>query len=115
MASTLRAAASQAAKALRPTISLHGRHCLITGGSGALGASIAADMARAGACVTLIGRNEDKLRSTLQAVSAITSASGAGLDGEPQGSTKVGHKYLVVGRDGDEIQDVIAVSVSRLA
>jgi NAD(P)-dependent dehydrogenase (short-subunit alcohol dehydrogenase family) len=112
---SVRAAASLASKAFRATISLHGRHCLVTGGSGALGASIAADMARAGARVTLLGRNEDKLRAALQAVVSSTSEN---LEADSAGNRKSvdrtasgesSHRYLVLGREGGEVKDIIAV------
>ncbi|KAJ0165166.1 3-oxoacyl-[acyl-carrier-protein] reductase [Colletotrichum tanaceti] len=41
---------------------LRARHCLITGAYGGIGAAIATRFAAKGALVTLLGRNEDKLR-----------------------------------------------------
>lgn len=95
----MRATASLFSK-LNPAVSLHGRHCLITGGSGALGSSIAADMARAGARVTLLGRNESKLRDALAEVQSTPVGQEA--------VEKNSHKYLVIG-EGSEVKDVIAV------
>lgn len=94
----MRATASLFSK-LSPAVSLRGRHCLVTGGSGALGASIAASMALAGARVTLLGRNESKLRAALSELQP-TPEQGA----VEQGS----HRYLVVGA-GNEVKDAIAV------
>jgi len=108
MASALRAAASRAAKPLSPSISLRGRHCVITGGSGALGASIATEMARAGARVTLLGRSEEKLQFVLQRVLAEGPDSSNG--GEKNGGAAE-HKYVTVGSDGSGTIDVIAVSL----
>lgn len=89
----------------QPAISLHGRHCLVTGGSGALGSSIAADMARAGARVTLLGRDESKLRATLSEVQSVPPEQGA----VEQNS----HRYLVVG-EGNEVKDAIAVCLAAV-
>lgn len=95
----MRATATLLSK-FHPAISLQGRHCLITGGSGALGSSIAADMARAGARVTLLGRNEAKLRAALSEV----QSSPPGQEAVEQS----GHKYLVVGEE-NEVKDAITV------
>lgn len=51
--------------ASRALLPLRGRHCLITGASGGIGAAIARRFAADGALVTLTGRNESKLQSVL--------------------------------------------------
>lgn len=62
-------------------ISLLGRKALVGGSSGGIGKAIAKQLATSGASVTLMARNEDKLKSVL-----------AGLD------TSIGqsHQYLIV-------------------
>ncbi|ROT42351.1 NAD(P)-binding protein [Sodiomyces alkalinus F11] len=69
--------------ASRALLPLRGRHCLITGASGGIGAAIARRFAAEGALVTLTGRNESKLRRILadlppfpdQALSPVHAAS----------------------------------------
>ncbi|KAH6695784.1 gluconate 5-dehydrogenase [Plectosphaerella plurivora] len=51
--------------ASRVLLPLKGRHCLITGASGGIGAAIARRFAADGALVTLTGRNESKLQNVL--------------------------------------------------
>lgn len=95
----MRATSSLASKLA--ALSLRGRHCLVTGGSGALGSAIAADMARAGARVTLVGRNEPRLRTALSQLPPSPS--------EPETVEKgSGHRYLVVG-EKTGVKDIIAV------
>ena len=101
---TMRATTAVFSK-LSPAISLHGRHCLITGGSGALGSSIAADMARAGARVTLLGRDESKLRAALSEVQSAAS--------EQEGAEQGSHRYLALGGES-EVKDAIAVCFAAL-
>jgi NAD(P)-dependent dehydrogenase (short-subunit alcohol dehydrogenase family) len=43
---------------------LEGQHAIVTGGGTGIGAAIAAELARLGARVTLVGRREDKLAET---------------------------------------------------
>ncbi|KAG7140955.1 hypothetical protein HYQ45_002336 [Verticillium longisporum] len=52
-----------------PLLPLLGRHALITGASGSIGAAIAHRFAAEGALVTLTGRNESALRKTLASLS----------------------------------------------
>lgn len=69
--------------AMSALLPLRGRHCLITGASGGIGAAIARRFAAEGALVTLTGRNESKLRRILadlppfpdQALSPVHAAS----------------------------------------
>jgi NAD(P)-dependent dehydrogenase (short-subunit alcohol dehydrogenase family) len=56
-------------------MALAGRHAFITGGGRGIGRAIAADLARAGAAVTVIGRNEAPLRETV----AAGEAAGCGI------------------------------------
>ena len=42
------------------------QHAVVTGGGSGIGAAIAKAMTEAGACVTLLGRNAERLRSTAQ-------------------------------------------------
>lgn len=82
-------------------LSLRGRHCLVTGGSGALGSAIAADMARAGARVTLLGRSEPRLRTALTQLPPSAPS-------EPEAVEAVEHRYLVVD-EARGVKDIIAV------
>lgn len=86
-------------------LSLRGRHCLVTGGSGALGSAIAADMARAGARVTLLGRNEPRLRTALSQLPPLSSQSEYGSESVEKGGE---HRYLVVNEESG-VKDIIAV------
>ena len=45
---------------------LKGKRALVTGGSRGLGKAIALQLAECGASVTLLARNEDKLKATLK-------------------------------------------------
>ena len=47
-----------------------GRHAVVTGGGGGIGAAVAAALNEAGARVTLIGRNEEKLAAKAEAFGA---------------------------------------------
>jgi 3-hydroxybutyrate dehydrogenase len=47
-----------------------GRHALVTGGGRGIGRAIAAALARAGACVTVLGRSEAPLREVVAAAEA---------------------------------------------
>lgn len=49
---------------IKPKRSLHGKHVVITGGSSGIGKSVAMEVARMGANVTLIARDEEKLQRT---------------------------------------------------
>lgn len=62
-------------------ISLKGKKALVGGSSGGIGKAIAQQLAASGASVTLMARNEDKLKSTLESLAA--------SDGQS-------HQYLVV-------------------
>ncbi|SPO03347.1 uncharacterized protein DNG_06030 [Cephalotrichum gorgonifer] len=95
------------ASKFQPAISLHGRHCLITGGSGALGSSIAANMARAGARVTLLGRDELKLKDALAQLQSTTAPPSLESGAEAVDEEGRRHRYLVIG-DGREVKDLIA-------
>ncbi|KAF3349629.1 3-oxoacyl-reductase [Verticillium dahliae] len=57
-----------------PLLPLLGRHALITGASGSIGAAIAHRFAAEGALVTLTGRNESALRKTLASLSPFPQA-----------------------------------------
>lgn len=46
-------------------MSLSGRHALVTGGGRGIGAAVAAALTRAGASVSIIGRNEEALQRTV--------------------------------------------------
>ena len=85
-------------------LSLRGRHCLVTGGSGALGSAIAADMARAGARVTLLGRSEPRLRTTLSQLPPLPSDPESVSESVEKGD----HRYLVVDEERG-VKDIIAV------
>ncbi|MBE3042591.1 SDR family NAD(P)-dependent oxidoreductase [Candidatus Bathyarchaeota archaeon] len=95
---TTAALASKPQPAQSLSLPLQGRHCLIAGGSGALGSSIAADMARAGARVTLLGRNKYKLHTALSQLQPVEG---------------VEHKYLVMKTPTNkEFMNAIAVCSS---
>lgn len=51
---------------------LTGKHALITGGGGGIGAEIAVALARNGVFVTLLGRNAEKLRNHAKTLSGVT-------------------------------------------
>lgn len=50
---------------------LRGRVALVTGGNGGIGRAVALGLARAGAAVAVVGRNEDKNRAVLAELAAI--------------------------------------------
>jgi 3-dehydrosphinganine reductase len=52
--------------------SLRGRHVLITGGSSGIGKSLAFESVKRGASVTLVARNEEKLKAAKEEVEAVT-------------------------------------------
>jgi 3-hydroxybutyrate dehydrogenase len=56
-------------------MALAGRHAFVTGGGRGIGRAIAAELARAGAAVTVIGRNDAPLRETI----AAGEAAGCGV------------------------------------
>src|SRR5208337_4906503 len=58
--------------------SLEGRHALVTGAGGGIGAAIAAALARTGARVSLAGRRPEPLRA---AAAALPAAAAATIDG----------------------------------
>ena len=61
--------------------SLHGRVAAVTGGSSGIGAGIAMALARAGARVVLVARDEKKLASAVAAIrEAGGEAAGIGAD-----------------------------------
>ena len=47
-----------------------GKHAVVTGGGSGIGAAIARSLAGAGATVTIMGRNDDKLRAVAEEISA---------------------------------------------
>ena len=49
---------------LAKRLSLDGKKAIVTGASGGIGAAIAKSLARFGAEVAVLGRNEDKIRET---------------------------------------------------
>jgi NAD(P)-dependent dehydrogenase (short-subunit alcohol dehydrogenase family) len=53
-----------------PTSPLTGRHALITGGARGIGAAVAAELARLGATLTLVGRDADHLEATADPLDA---------------------------------------------
>lgn len=57
---------------------LNGKHVLITGGSSGIGLSVAHDVARRGASVTLVARNVANLEKALEEVRSTASRAGAG-------------------------------------
>lgn len=48
--------------------SLNGKHVLVTGASSGIGRSVAIEAAQAGASVTALGRNEERLSQTISAL-----------------------------------------------
>lgn len=58
------------------------RHVVITGGGGGIGAAIAAGFAKAGAPVTIIGRNPEKLRATAERLGAHAATADVTVRGE---------------------------------
>lgn len=66
--------------ASRALLPLRGRHCLITGASGGIGAAIARRFAAEGALVTLTGRNESKLQNVLSQLSPYDQPSLSPVD-----------------------------------
>jgi NAD(P)-dependent dehydrogenase (short-subunit alcohol dehydrogenase family) len=60
--------------------SLDGRHALVTGGGGGIGAAIGAALARAGARVSLAGRRHEPLRAAATALPAGAAATIDGFD-----------------------------------
>ncbi|OLN86708.1 3-oxoacyl-[acyl-carrier-protein] reductase [Colletotrichum chlorophyti] len=64
---------------------LRGRHCLITGAYGGIGAAIATRFAAEGALVTLLGRKEDKLRDLCARLSPFRDTRLAPLMASPPG------------------------------
>jgi NAD(P)-dependent dehydrogenase (short-subunit alcohol dehydrogenase family) len=50
------------------TPSLNGKHALVTGGSSGMGEEISRQMAAAGATVTLVGRNAERLGSVVESI-----------------------------------------------
>jgi NAD(P)-dependent dehydrogenase (short-subunit alcohol dehydrogenase family) len=55
-------------------MAVSGRHALVTGGGRGIGRAIAAALARAGACVTVLGRSEAPLREAVAAAHAAQCA-----------------------------------------
>ena len=47
-----------------------GKHAIVTGGGSGIGAAIARSLASAGATVTIMGRNDDKLRAVAEEISS---------------------------------------------
>jgi 3-oxoacyl-[acyl-carrier protein] reductase len=75
-------------------ISLIGKKALIGGASGGIGKAIAMQLAESGASVTLMARNEEKLKTALQSLSISEGQS---------------HKYLVVDfSDYEEYKKIIS-------
>lgn len=77
-------------------ISLEGKRALVCGGSDGIGLAIAAGLAKAGACITLMARNEEKLRGVINNL----------------GANALGHDYVVA----DFLsEDSIKQAISQLA
>jgi short-subunit dehydrogenase len=62
------------------TLSLVGKYCVITGATGGIGSAIARRFAQEGAWITLVGRDEARLRGKLNELDVIRSTT------EPQPS-----------------------------
>ncbi|KAH7347695.1 gluconate 5-dehydrogenase [Plectosphaerella cucumerina] len=87
--------------ASRALLPLRGRHCLITGASGGIGAAIARRFAADGALVTLTGRNESKLQSVLSQLTPYGQSGLSPVDSSkatppstPQASLEHSYKVL---------------------
>lgn len=68
----------------RALLPLKGRHCLITGASGGIGAAIARRFAADGALITLTGRNESKLQKVLSDLAPFQESELSPVDSSPK-------------------------------
>lgn len=87
----------------RALLPLKGRHCLITGASGGIGAAIARRFAADGALITLTGRNESKLQKVLSELSPFPDTKLSPVDSSPKArdvnasaTTSLKHAYSVL-------------------
>ena len=94
-------------------VDLTGKHILITGGSAGIGRAAAVQASRLGARVSLVARNEDKLKETLDMLEEFRTSAVPG--GEDSGSDlKLSHKYYIYDlNETDGIADLIKNIVSE--
>lgn len=57
-----------------PDISMRGRVCLVTGATAGIGKVTALELATKGATVIIVGRNEERCRSTINEINAMTGS-----------------------------------------
>jgi NAD(P)-dependent dehydrogenase (short-subunit alcohol dehydrogenase family) len=78
-------------------------HCVITGGSGDIGAAIARRFALGGARVTLLGRTEAKLRAVLTELEPFNTGTDSSKEtgNREEGGLAHGFQVVDVGREDD--------------